>query len=135
MFLLGEGGEAKCGTNVNFLLEQFGMSVCADSVVRTVYHKYLHPKQVYIANGILHPEIAEKKSVGGKHKKSKSSKENRHHKHHRGDHKLSQEEIDSHSGLTFVYPYGSSLNVNQVSARSEATKRCKCLLALARSYY
>eukprot|EP00518_Triparma_eleuthera_P004722 CAMPEP_0182464112 /NCGR_PEP_ID=MMETSP1319-20130603/8279_1 /TAXON_ID=172717 /ORGANISM="Bolidomonas pacifica, Strain RCC208" /LENGTH=469 /DNA_ID=CAMNT_0024663727 /DNA_START=14 /DNA_END=1420 /DNA_ORIENTATION=+ len=116
MFLLGEGGEAKCGTNVNFLLEQFGMSVCADSVVRTVYHKYLHPKQVYIANGILHPEIAEKKSVGGKHKKSKNSKENHHHHHHhKHHHKLSQEEIDSHSGLTFVYPYGSSLNVTQPS--------------------
>ena len=117
MFLLAEGGEEKCETNVNFLLEQFGMSVCCDSVVRTVYHKYLHPKQVYIANGILHSEIAEKKSVGGKHKKSKHSKENHrhHHKHQHRDYKLSQEEIDSHAGLTFVYPYGSSLNVNRPS--------------------
>mmetsp|Transcript_7828 Transcript_7828/g.14176 ORF Transcript_7828/g.14176 Transcript_7828/m.14176 type:complete len:515 (+) Transcript_7828:18-1562(+) len=113
MFLLSEGGEERCQTNVNFLLEQFGMSVCPDSVVRTVYHKYLHPKQVYIANGILHPEIAEKKSLGGKHKKSKHGKEN-HHKHGHS-HKLSQEEIDSHAGLTFVYPYGSSLNVTRPS--------------------
>merc|ERR1719229_1298202 len=42
--LLGEGGEGKCGTNINYLLEDFGMMVNTDAVVRTVYHKYHHPK-------------------------------------------------------------------------------------------
>ena len=44
MFMLGEGGEGRYGTNINYLLEQFGMAVNSDSVVRTVYYKYLHPK-------------------------------------------------------------------------------------------
>lgn len=42
--MLGEGGEGRYGTNINYLLEQFGMAVNSDSVVRTVYYKYLHPK-------------------------------------------------------------------------------------------
>jgi len=31
--LLGEGGEERLGTNVNYLLEEFGMTVHKDSVV------------------------------------------------------------------------------------------------------
>ena len=42
--MLGEGGEAKLGTNVNYLTEEFGIMVNSDCVVRTVYYKYLHPK-------------------------------------------------------------------------------------------
>ena len=34
-----------------------------DAVVRTVYHKYLHPKEVYVSHGILDPELAIKKDV------------------------------------------------------------------------
>lgn len=33
-FLLGEGGEDRLGTNVNYLLEEYGMTVHKDSVVR-----------------------------------------------------------------------------------------------------
>lgn len=32
-FLLGEGGEERLGTNVNYLLEEYGMTVHKDSVV------------------------------------------------------------------------------------------------------
>lgn len=34
VFLLGEGGEERLGTNVNYLLEEYGMTVHKDSVVR-----------------------------------------------------------------------------------------------------
>ena len=57
LFFLGEGGEGRYGTNINYLLEQFGIAVNSDSVVRTVYYKYLHPKEVFISNGILNKEI------------------------------------------------------------------------------
>lgn len=57
MIMLGEGGEAKNGTNINYLLEQFGISINNDAVVRTTYYKYLHPKEVFISNGILNKEI------------------------------------------------------------------------------
>merc|ERR1740120_479691 len=53
LILLGEGGEGKHNTNVNYLLEEFGISFNNDAVVRTVYHKYPHPKECLVANGIL----------------------------------------------------------------------------------
>jgi intraflagellar transport protein 52 len=37
------------------------MSVNNDSVTRSVYYKYLHPKEVFIADGVLVPDIARKK--------------------------------------------------------------------------
>lgn len=53
MVLLGEGGEPEHNTNINFLLEDFGMSVNADSCVRTQYYKYFHPKECMIGGGIV----------------------------------------------------------------------------------
>ena len=50
---MNEGGESKLNTNINYLLEQFGISVNADSVIRTSYFKYLHPKEAYISNGVV----------------------------------------------------------------------------------
>ena len=50
---LGEGGEKKHGTNINALLEQMGINVNTDSVIRKTFFKYLHPKEAYVANGIL----------------------------------------------------------------------------------
>lgn len=52
MFMAGEGGEAKSGTNINYFLEEFGMVVNNDSVVSTVYRgsnvdkdaSFVHPK-------------------------------------------------------------------------------------------
>ena len=41
---LGDGGEGKYNTNINFLLEDYGIMINSDSVVRTSYYKYFHPK-------------------------------------------------------------------------------------------
>ena len=46
LLLLTEGGEGRLGTNVNYLLEKFNISVNADCVLRTVHQKYMHPKEV-----------------------------------------------------------------------------------------
>jgi intraflagellar transport protein 52 len=54
---MNEGGEVKLQTNINAMLEQLGMSVNSDSVIRKTFHKYLHPKEAFIANGILNPEL------------------------------------------------------------------------------
>ena len=54
---LGEEGEGAFNTNVNYFCEEFGMAFQDDSVVRTVYYKYLHPKEVHIANGVINREI------------------------------------------------------------------------------
>ena len=37
------------------------MSVNSDSVMRSVFFKYLHPKEVYISEGILVPDLIRKK--------------------------------------------------------------------------
>ncbi|PCI27526.1 hypothetical protein COB52_04685 [Candidatus Kaiserbacteria bacterium] len=55
---LGEGGESKNNTNINFLLEQFNISVNNDSVVRTMYYKYHHPKECYVSHGMVNKEFA-----------------------------------------------------------------------------
>ena len=54
---MAEGGEQKLGTNINAMLEQLGISVNSDSVIRRTFHKYLHPKEAYVANGILNQEL------------------------------------------------------------------------------
>ena len=44
----GEGGEKKLNTNINYLLEQYNMSLNNDGVVRTNFYKYFNPKEVLI---------------------------------------------------------------------------------------
>ena len=37
------------------------MSINNDSVMRSVYYKYIHPKEVFIAEGTLVPDLIRKK--------------------------------------------------------------------------
>ena len=50
---LGDGGEGKYDTNINFLLEDYGIMVNSDSVVRTSYYKYFHPKVKLILSAVM----------------------------------------------------------------------------------
>lgn len=54
---LSEGGEQKLGTNINAMLEQLGISINSDSVIRKTFHKYLHPKEAFVGNGALNNEL------------------------------------------------------------------------------
>ena len=56
--MLTEGGESALKTNVNYLLEQFGISANSDSVIRNAFQKYMHPKEVLIEDGVREPGIA-----------------------------------------------------------------------------
>ncbi|XP_078411148.1 intraflagellar transport protein 52 homolog isoform X2 [Cetorhinus maximus] len=91
LVMLGEGGESKYDTNINFLLEEYGIMV--NSVVRNMYYKYFHPKEALISNGILNREIsrAAGKSVPG----------------------VMDEDNNGNNlqALTFVYPFGATLSV------------------------
>ncbi|XP_032897799.1 intraflagellar transport protein 52 homolog [Amblyraja radiata] len=93
LVMLGEGGESKYDTNINFLLEEYGIMVNNDAVVRNMYYKYFHPKEALISNGILNREIsrAAGKSVPG----------------------MMDEENNGNNlqALTFVYPFGATLSV------------------------
>jgi len=105
LVLTGDSGDRQGTSNVNHLLEHYGIVVNSDSVIRSVYYKYLHPKEVFIAEGVLVPDIAKKKNLVSL----------------AGNRKISTKESStSHTGqdpvkenLQFVLPYGSSLNVQK----------------------
>ncbi|XP_072307803.1 intraflagellar transport protein 52 homolog [Eucyclogobius newberryi] len=93
LVMLGEGGESKFDTNINFLLEDLGIMVNSDVVVRNVYYKYFHPKEALVSNGVLNREIsrAAGKSLTGI---------------------IEDENMGNNAqALTFVYPYGATLSV------------------------
>ncbi|XP_077583130.1 intraflagellar transport protein 52 homolog [Stigmatopora nigra] len=93
LVMLGEGGEKKFDTNINFLLEEFGIMVNSDAVFRTRYYKYYHPKEALVSDGVLNREIsrAAGKSLSG----------------------ISEDDNigNNTQALSFVYPYGATLNV------------------------
>uniref|UniRef100_A0A8D2GI58 Intraflagellar transport 52 n=1 Tax=Urocitellus parryii TaxID=9999 RepID=A0A8D2GI58_UROPR len=57
LVMLGEGGETRFDTNINFLLEEYGIMVNNDAVVRNVYYKYFHPKEALVSNGVLNRNL------------------------------------------------------------------------------
>lgn len=95
-----EGGENSMKTNMNFLLEEYGIMVNADSVVRTSYYKYFHPKEAVVPNGVLNREI---NRVAGK-------------KVANGPSISDMDVTHSQSCLCFLYPYGATLAVDKRSS-------------------
>ncbi|XP_045116861.1 intraflagellar transport protein 52 homolog [Portunus trituberculatus] len=92
LFVLAEeGGEKKANSNINFLLEEYGIAVNNDSVVRTCYYRYFHPKECLINNGVLNRAILD---ASGKNIPS-----------------LILDESRSSRSMAFVYPFGCTLNV------------------------
>ncbi|XP_024602594.1 intraflagellar transport protein 52 homolog isoform X4 [Neophocaena asiaeorientalis asiaeorientalis] len=103
LVMLGEGGESRFDTNINFLLEEYGIMVNNDAVVRNVYYKYFHPKEALVSNGVLNREIsrAAGKAVPGIIEEE-SSGNNAH---------RSRTDFVLIPALTFVYPFGATLSV------------------------
>lgn len=94
--MVGEGGEVKANTNINALLEQYGVVVNNDAVTRNVYYKYFHPKEVLISNGVLNREFnrASGKRVPGTYSSAESSES---------------------TDLQFVFPFGATVSVQKPS--------------------
>jgi intraflagellar transport protein 52 len=64
------------------MLEQVGISVNSDSVIRKTFHKYLHPKEAFVGNGCLNDELVKaangaNKSADGENKPGKYTKKYR----------------------------------------------------------
>ncbi|KAK8784248.1 hypothetical protein V5799_009387 [Amblyomma americanum] len=101
LVLVGEGGERRFQTNINFLLEEFGIVVNSDAVVRTAYHKYPHPKEALISDGVLNRAVTRA---------------------------LENTALDADSsnnrGLTFVYPFGATLNIAKPAVALLSTGSC-----------
>ncbi|XP_077991220.1 intraflagellar transport protein 52 homolog [Glandiceps talaboti] len=92
LVLMGEGGETKFDTNINFLLEDYGIMVNSDTVARTSYYKYFHPKEALISNGVLNRAISQ---AAGKHIPGTNE----------------DDASNDSQALTYVYPFGATLNV------------------------
>ncbi|VDD79728.1 unnamed protein product [Mesocestoides corti] len=91
LVVLGENGESKYPTNINYLLEQYGILINNDAVVRTSYYKYFHPKEALIPNGILNRAIGE--AVG------------------RVSTLPGGDDVCPKQALQFLYAFGATLNV------------------------
>ena len=55
LIIQGEQGDANSNTNLNDFLKDYGITFHGDSVVRTSYYKYFHPKQCFIDTLTVHP--------------------------------------------------------------------------------
>lgn len=94
LVLLGEGGEQEFNTNVNFFLEQYGIYINGDNVVRPHYYKNFHPKECIVGGGIVCESMWRNLL--------KRDIEN-------VDYDFSDEKYKLH----FQYPYGATLNVSE----------------------
>ena len=93
MVLLGENGESDYNTNINFLLEEFGMNINADSVIRPTYYKSFHPKIALVNGGVVCENM-----VKALIEVNKTSGTN-----------LSL--LDDKQSLEFLYAFGATMNV------------------------
>jgi intraflagellar transport protein 52 len=96
LIMLSEGGETKLDTNINFLLEDFGIFVNSDACIRTTYFKYFNPKEALVSDGVLNRALGE---AYGKYV----------------DPMVSTQDKNDHAAqsLHFVYPFGATLNVTK----------------------
>mmetsp|Transcript_11683 Transcript_11683/g.25054 ORF Transcript_11683/g.25054 Transcript_11683/m.25054 type:complete len:472 (-) Transcript_11683:1374-2789(-) len=98
-------GEAQSPeSNLNELLADFGITIDNATLVRAVYHKYLHPKHALIQNGIVQPEIGREKYTPLNTKNRGRNRQERQDKNQ--DDGMEQEPSTS---LSFVYPNGTTL--------------------------
>lgn len=111
LVIMQEGGESRLDTNINAFLEQVGISVNGDSVIRKHFFKYLHPKEAFIGNGVLNKELVR---VANGQPKQSNQKAGKYAKRYTAA-KDELVERDENGGLKFVYPYGATLNVNRPS--------------------
>ncbi len=114
---MSEGGEAKAGTNINFLLEEFGVAANNDAVVRTVHYKYMHPKEALISDGVLNRAVLSGSSGSGKRGGAGNDSD----VHDDGGYDVGSGNgagnvrlaDDANGGLDFVYPHGCTLSVQR----------------------
>lgn len=89
----GEGEESRSATNINFLLEECGIMVNDDAVVRNVHYKYFHPKEALDSTGVLNRAISRAIGKAGPRITGGESSGNK------------------AQALTCVYPLGDTLSV------------------------
>jgi intraflagellar transport protein 52 len=107
--IFGSGNEKKITplSNLNKFLLDYGMKFEADTVVRTSFFKYLHPKHVFIEDGILHPLFESFKTSDLIDSRVPSHYNRLEYDDY--DDEEEEEEEDEEKELAIVYPDGSTL--------------------------
>lgn len=120
--LLGEGGSGRWNHMNDFFTEEFGITFNEDCVVRTVLHKYFHPKEVCITNGITNRAInaAAGKFVPGTHSSSTPTNQmggtiggSKSSTLTAATLKDAQQANEVATSLAFVYPHGVTMTVQK----------------------
>ena len=97
LIMQGEGGDSKNNSNLNEFLKDYGIQLHCDSVVRTSYYKYLHPKECFIDTLKVHPDFL--KTIKNVNKKKKIDLLDN-----------DDNDDDDDSLLKIVYPFGQSID-------------------------
>ena len=102
LIIQGEQGDANSNTNLNDLIKDYGITFHGDSVVRTSYYKYFHPKQCFIDTLTVHPGFL--KTIKNIRKMKKIDLMD--------DDELLDDNDDDDCPLKIVYPFGQSLDID-----------------------
>lgn len=101
LIIQGEQGDSKNSTNLNDFLKDYGIQFHGDSVVRTSYYKYFHPKQCFIDTLTVHPGFLRTIKNIKKMKKIDLMEE-----------EAGQDDDDDDCPLKIIYPFGQSIDVS-----------------------
>ena len=110
LIIEGEQGDTKNSTNLNDLIKDYGITFRGDSVVRTAFYKYFHPKQCFIDTLTVHPGFLRTIKNIKKTKKIDLM----------GDDELGQNDDDDDCPLKIVYPFGQSIDIDQKKSNISA---------------
>ena len=102
LIIEGEQGETKNNTNLNDFLKDYGITFHGDSVVRTAFYKYFHPKQCFIDTLTVHPGFLRTIKNVKKMKKIDLM----------ADDIPGQDDEDDDCPLKIIYPFGQSLDID-----------------------
>ena len=101
LIIEGEQGDTKNNTNLNDFLKDYGIAFRGDSVVRTAFYKYFHPKQCFIDTLTVHPGFL--RTIKNIKKSRKIDL--------MGDDDLGADD-DEDCPLKIVYPFGQSIDID-----------------------
>lgn len=105
LILLGNEGWGKDIDNgFNELLGVAGISFLGNSVIKTNFFRYNHPKEALISNGLFYEGQAEEMRTGAGRVLSKIDFR---------DLDDNEDEGNNFGGMSVVFPFGSSLSVNE----------------------
>lgn len=121
LVLMDEGGEEALGTNVNYLLEEYGISVNADAAVRALPGgaAYAHPKETLVTDGVLNRAVrrfverAREKRAAGRENEAPGADGTSKADASVGDAAHGARRSPTDAPVRFVVPFGATLNAQK----------------------